>query len=140
MMKTAAALSLTALLAGCMLAPRPYDGVIGYQLSPLGENLQVTYVDEARFSAEKTLARINRICTDNLSTAGKPVTIKVQSETFHEQGMMLNVPMPVGTVDTGDSQHTSKQPIAVQSKRPIVHNQPAERYTKLRKTVALCSL
>jgi hypothetical protein len=137
--KAVLATSLTVLLTGCMLAPRPYDGMIGYQLAPAASGLQVTYIDEARFSREKTLKRITDVCAASLNTGATPITVQVNDESILEQGMSLNVPMPVGTVETGDLQHTSKQPIAVQSKRPIVHHQPAERYAKLRKTVATCS-
>jgi hypothetical protein len=128
------------LLAGCMSGPRPYDGVLGYQVSPTPTGLRVSYVDEARVAPHKTLSKVARVCATELKADAAQLAVKVESESAFEQSVAVNVPIPIGTVasgstKTGESGHGPGAMV----QNTIVHDEAAIRPMKLRKTIATCA-
>lgn len=127
------------LLAGCVSGPRPYDGVLGYRTESVQAGLQVTYIDEAKVSAERTRVNISKVCSTKLDSALSASSVQVQSETSFEQQVSMSIQIPVGVQNTGSHKAGSGQGPGAVMKSSVSQTESVMRTMKLKKTLALCS-
>lgn len=123
------------LVTGCASGPRPFDGVLGYRTESLPAGLQVTYIDEAKTSPERTFAQITKVCGAKLGLASSAAQVKILSETPFEQQVNMSVAIPVGI-----SVKSGYGPGAIVGiKNSVTQAEEIIRTMKFKKVMALCS-
>lgn len=127
------------LITGCATGPRPYDGVLGYRIESQPAGLQVIYVDEAKISAERTLAHITKVCGAKLGLASSVPHVQVLSETPFEQQVNMSIAIPVGMQSTGSQKSNAGSGSGPVMQNSVSQTEGVVRTMKLKKVVALCS-
>jgi hypothetical protein len=99
---------LAVLLAGCSTSPRPYDGVLGYQMSKEGPVTRVSYTAEAKTSGVKVERLAQEACASAIGTQPNLISLSGISIAESEREVEVVIPVMVSAGPTGQiNQSTS---------------------------------
>lgn len=127
---------VTTIIASCATGPRPYDGVIGYQVTDHQDGVHVAYVEESKTGRDKILAKISAVCASKKGIGGSQGALRIVSEREFVREVGFSVPVATGNAFSGESSAGSGPAAPVTD--PVSLNQQIVRELNLRKIEAIC--
>jgi hypothetical protein len=94
---------LAALLVGCSTSPRPYDGVLGYQISREGPLTRVSYTAEAKASGSKVERLAKEACASAIGSQAGHISLSRISIAESEKDVEIVIPVMVSAGPTGQT-------------------------------------
>lgn len=138
-MKVSVIFLLAGLLGGCALGPRPYDGVLGYQLNKNGALTRVSYAAEAKTPESKVQELAKRACAKTAGRQAERYSLSGITFTESEKEIAISIPVMVGTTPSG---HTNRPGIgggSLQVSSGITVNESVSRRIKIKTLSAECA-